>query len=274
MGWAQIASDVVLPQDGSSASTTILSPTFSTSAANELLLAFISTDYLKGTNTTVKSVAGGGLTWTLVKRANAQSGSSEIWGAFSTAQLTGVTVTATLSQSVISSMTVMSFAGVNPAKPIGATAGASAASGAPTASLVTTGANSWVLGVGNDYDNATARTLGAGQTLIHQDLTSAGDTYWVQMLSSPVPLSGTTATINDTAPTKDRYNLAIVEVLAATGATTWSISGTISPALGGAGATVALSGTSSAQTTADANGNYSFSGLANGSYTVTPSKSG
>jgi len=55
---------------------------------------------------------------------------------------------------------------------------------------------------------------------------------------------------------------------------TWSISGTITPAANGVGATVTLSGAASATTTADASGNYSFSGLANGSYTVTPSKAG
>ncbi len=270
-----IAADVTVSKDGGSASTTITSPVFTTSAANEQLLAFISTDYLSGSNTTVKSVTGAGLTWTLVKRINAQSGSSEIWGAFASVPLTSVTVTATLSQSVISSMTVMSFAGVNPTGAIGAVGGKSAASGAPTATLVTTGSNSLVVGVGNDYDNAITRTVGAGQTLIHQDLTATGDTYWVQMQASTIPASGTTVTINDTAPTKDRYNLSIVEILAAAvGPPTYSISGTIAPSAGGSGASVALSGTSSASTVADANGNYSFTGLANGSYTVTPSKTG
>jgi hypothetical protein len=52
----------------------------------------------------------------------------------------------------------------------------------------------------------------------------------------------------------------------------YAISGSIT--LNGAalvGATVTLSGASSATTTTDANGNYSFTGLDNGSYTVTPS---
>ena len=270
-----IARDVTVSQDGSTASTTITSPAFTTAAANEELLAFISTDYLGGTNTTVKSVAGAGLTWTLIKRANAQSGTAEIWGAFAAAPLTGVSVTGTLSQSVLSSITVMSFAGVNPAGAVGATGSKSASTGAPSASLVTTGANSWVIGVGNDFSNATARTLGTGQTLIHQDLAPTGDTYWVQMLTGAVPLAGTTATINDTAPTKDTFNLSIVELLAApSGLPTYSISGTITPTASGSGTTVTLTGTSSASTVADANGNYSFTGLANGSYTVTPTKTG
>lgn len=56
--------------------------------------------------------------------------------------------------------------------------------------------------------------------------------------------------------------------------TTFSISGTV--AGGGANVTVTLSGVGIAnQTTAtDANGIYTFTGLANGSYTVTPSKLG
>src|SRR5260370_40036678 len=43
------------------------------------------------------------------------------------------------------------------------------------------------------------------------------------------------------------------------GATTWSISGTISG--GGSGATVALSGTATSTAIADASGNYTFSNL-------------
>lgn len=56
-------------------------------------------------------------------------------------------------------------------------------------------------------------------------------------------------------------------VAAAFEAATFSISGSA----GVAGATVAWSGTSSGSTTADGSGNYTISGLANGSYTITPS---
>src|SRR6202050_4746311 len=55
--------------------------------------------------------------------------------------------------------------------------------------------------------------------------------------------------------------------------TTYSISGTISPTADGSAATVTLSGALSATTTADNLGNYSFSGLASGNYTVTPARS-
>jgi hypothetical protein len=53
-------------------------------------------------------------------------------------------------------------------------------------SLVTTRNNSWVFGVGNDFDNAIARTPGSGQSLVHQFLAPIGDTYWVQMQNAPL----------------------------------------------------------------------------------------
>ena len=55
---------------------------------------------------------------------------------------------------------------------------------------------------------------------------------------------------------------------------TYSISGTISPAAGGSGATVILSGAAGATTLTNASGSYSFSALTNGTYTVTPSNTG
>lgn len=53
---------------------------------------------------------------------------------------------------------------------------------------------------------------------------------------------------------------------------TFSISGSVGSS--GSGATITLSGTSSASTTADGSGNYTFSGLVSGNYLVTPGLSG
>ena len=212
-----ISIDVTTSTDRTPANTTVTTPSFSMASGNELLLAFISSDHLSGANTTVTNVTGAGLNWVLVVRTNVQRGGSEIWRAFSPMPLSNVTVIATLSQSVSSSMTVMSFTGVdtsgtNGSGAIGAVGSANAASGAPTATLITTRNNSWVLGVGNDFDNAIARTPGTGQTLVHQYLAPVGDTYWVQRQSSTTPASGTSVVINDTAPTGDRYNLSICEI--------------------------------------------------------------
>ncbi|HXN53048.1 MAG TPA: SdrD B-like domain-containing protein [Candidatus Acidoferrum sp.] len=54
----------------------------------------------------------------------------------------------------------------------------------------------------------------------------------------------------------------------------YSVSGTISPTTGGSGATVALSGAASATATANSSGAYTFTGLAKGTYAVTPSRTG
>src|SRR6476620_1893977 len=215
-----VAVDVNRSTGRSTASTAVSTPVFSTGAGNELLLAFLATDGPASGATTVTSIAGGGLTWVLAVRANAQAGTSEVWRAFATSPLTNVTVTATLSRSVAASITVLSFTGAdatgtNGSGAIGATASRSASTGAPSASVITTRDNSWVFGVGSDWDGATARTLAAGQTMIFEYLASVGDTYWVQRLSAPTPTAGTTATIADTAPTTHRFNLGIVEVFPA-----------------------------------------------------------
>jgi Bacterial Ig domain/Lysyl oxidase len=278
--WGSLAVDAVEFTDRSSSAATIASPTFSTTSANELLLAFVATD-AKSAGITVTGVTGAHLIWALVRRTNAQLGTAEIWRAFAPSVLSNVTVTASLSQSVAASITVVTFTGadatgLNGAGAIGNSTSANASSGAPSASLVTTRNGSWVFGAGNDWDRALTHTAASGQTVLHQYLATVGDTYWVQEQNSPTLLSGTTVFINDTAPTTDRYNLTIAEVLpaATSGGTTFTISGSITPAASGAGSTVALiqNGTAIASSTADAGGNYSFGGLANGSYTITPTK--
>jgi fibronectin type 3 domain-containing protein len=67
--------------------------------------------------------------------------------------------------------------------------------------------------------------------------------------------------------------LATVVSATPTAGATYSISGTVSGAVT-SGVTMTLSGAASATTTTGTGGTYTFSGLANGSYTVTPSLSG
>jgi hypothetical protein len=207
---AGLAIDVTTSADKSTFSTSIATPAFSTSAGNELLLAFVSA--AASTTPNVSSMSGGGLTWTLVQRANAQLSTAEIWKAVASAPLTNVTVTASLSQSSAASITLVAFAGVNPTTPVGAAGSGYAASGAPTASLTTQGANSWVYGVGTAWDHSTARTLGTNQTMVHQNLDPNDYTAWVQRQNATVQPGGTVVTINDTAPASDRWNLSIVEI--------------------------------------------------------------
>jgi len=64
-----------------------------------------------------------------------------------------------------------------------------------------------------------------------------------------------------------------IQLFTSSPALTYSISGTVSlSTVGLSGVTMTLSGTSLTTTTTDASGNYSFTGLYNGPYIVTPSK--
>jgi hypothetical protein len=175
----------------------------------DLLLAFVSSDGPSGQTATV---SGGGLSWSLVRRANTRPGTSEIWKATAPASAAATTVTSTPSRTGFDqSLTVLAFAG---AGGVGASSGAGAATGAPRVTLTTTAAGSWVFGTGNDYDAATARTVGAVQTMRHQWLdTGSGDTFWAQGQTSPTSTAGTVVSIDDTAPTNHQWNLASVEVV-------------------------------------------------------------
>src|SRR6185437_9449100 len=173
--------DATVSRHQGTTSATIASGAFSTVTGNELVLALISSDSFQS-NMTVSGVTGAGLNWNLVLRTNAQGGTAEIWRAFAPSALSNVTATATFSQSSPSaSITIMTFAGVdtsgtNGSGAIGNIVSASSARGAPTGSVTTTRSNSWVLGVGNDYTSAIARTVGTNQTLIDQDFTPTDDT--------------------------------------------------------------------------------------------------
>jgi hypothetical protein len=122
---------------------------------------------------------------------------------------------------------------------------------------------------------ATVTLSGAGSGTTTADASGnytfaglANGSYTVTPSKSGFTFSPTSAaaTVNNGNVTALNFTIAAVP--------TYSISGTISPAANGSGATVTLSGAGSATTTADASGNYTFTGRANGSYTVTPSKSG
>ena len=207
--------DQLVTTHQASAAGSISSPAFSTQAPGELLLAFISSDGPSTGAQSISGVTGGGLTWGLRSRTNTQAGTAEIWQANATGVLSNVTVTATRSSgSYVGSITVAAISGADQVVD-GATAGASAATGAPSVSLTSTRAGSQVWGVGDDWDAAAARTVGPNQTKVDEYLAPVGDTFWVQRQTSTNALTGVQATLNDTAPTNDRWNLAAVEILPA-----------------------------------------------------------
>jgi len=194
-------------KDGRGAQTTAA---FTTASAGDLLLAFVASDGPSNGLQTA-SVSGAGLTWTLVRRSNAQAGTAEVWQARAVGTLTGVTVTATPTVGGYDqSLTVVAFQG---AAGIGAIAGASAPTGAPAASVTTTVASSLIFAVGNDWDRAVTRTVNSGQASVHEWVdTALGDTFWTQSTASAVAAAGTVVVMGDSAPANDRWNLAAVEI--------------------------------------------------------------
>ena len=204
-------------RNSSTASSVITSPTL-TPGANTLLVAFVSADAPDpccAPNTIVNSVTNtnGALTWTRAVRSNGQLGTAEVWWAFTPAAHGIMTVRATLNNPEAASITVMAFTGAASSLVGAAAVAANAASGAPTATLVTTRANSLVIGVGTDWDAPRVMTPAAGQTIVNQFNPTVGDTYWVQRTGA-IPAAGTSVTIRDTygATMPDRWNLAAIEI--------------------------------------------------------------
>ena len=202
--------DRIVTADGNGTRTT---QPFSTSVANETLIAFAASDG-PGSGGQTMTITGAGLTWRLVTRVNAQAGTSEIWQATAQTLLSNVTVRSTPAIAGFDqSLTVVTFSGSDGA---GVSAGSSAASGAPSVSLTTTGARSLVYAVGNDWDSATNRTTDAGQSIVHEWVdTIVGDTFWTQAVTAPIAAAGTVVRMSDVAPDADRWNFAAVEILAA-----------------------------------------------------------
>ena len=202
--------DTVVSSDGTDARVT---EPFSTAAAGELLVAFVASDAPTGTGQTA-TVSGAGLTWTLVSRANTQSGTSEIWTATAPTRLVNVAVTATqaVSGRMNQSLTVVAFTGT---AGVGASAVATGSRTAPSVSLTTTAGGSFVYAVGNDPIRKIARTPGANQTIVHQWVdTDAYQTLWVQSRNGPVATAGSVVTIDDPAPINGGdWNLAAVEIV-------------------------------------------------------------
>jgi hypothetical protein len=190
---------------------TVTTPSFTTAEAGEQLFAFVASDGPASAGSQSTTVSGAGLTWTLVARANSRPGDAEIWTAMAIGPLSNVNVTSTPAVGGYDqSLTVISMGMSYGA---GATVVGGAASGAPSISLNTTEEGSLVFAVGNDYDAATARTLGSNQSMLHQYVdTKTGDTFWSQYTGLITGAAGTTVTLNDTAPTNDQWNMAAVEV--------------------------------------------------------------
>jgi RHS repeat-associated protein len=216
------AADQVVSTNETTKGAKITSSAVTTTAANELIVAFISADGPNTQSQRINSVSGGGVTWSRAVRSNSERGTAEVWQAHATTVLNAVKITATLNHTGYDgAITVATFTGAGSA--LGAHAAAGAATGAPAVSLTTTGADSLVWAAGEDSQHSTARTAVSGQTIVHQYLeTNSSGTSWVQ--NAPMVTSAnTTVKVADSAPMTDRWEFAAAEITSAsTGPSTTS----------------------------------------------------
>ena len=196
-------------RDQNSSSSSMSGPWISATASPLTLVAYLASDGPSTSNSQrFNSVSGCGLSWRLVARANAMPGTAEAWTATTSAALSSCRVSASRAVGGYQgSMSVVGYAG---SAGVGASA-AAANRGAPGVTVTPTKTGSLLYAVGNDWDNAMARTVPAGQSMVHQYLAPANDTYWVQK-SNTATTAGTAAGINDSAPTGDRFDMVAVEV--------------------------------------------------------------
>jgi uncharacterized repeat protein (TIGR01451 family) len=208
------ALDARVSADAHTACGRLTAPALSTHAGNELVLAFVTADGPSNAAQRVTGVTGGGLTWTLVKRANATGGTAEVWQAYATTRLTGAVVRATVARAGYDgSITVAAFSGA--AAHAGASAAAAGRTGAPAATLTATAAGSLIWATGHDWTHNTNPVPGAEQVIVHKFLDArVHDSFWVQQRATATT-GPTPVTVNDTGLSRDRWQLVAVEIPAA-----------------------------------------------------------
>jgi hypothetical protein len=206
--------DISVSADQKESSSKVVSPAFSTTGADRLILAFVSADGPASSSVAgaqrVSAVTGGGLAWTLVKRSNSYGGTAEVWQAHATSLISGATVTAKFAKGGFNgSITVAAFA--NTPGSVGDSAAAAGKTGAATATVSVSGdASSQVWAVGHDWSRATPVPL-LDQELNHVFTDhQVGGTFWTQKASylygdGPV-------TVGLSAPTQDRWQLVAVTI--------------------------------------------------------------
>ena len=146
-----------------------------------------------------------------MRRANGQTGDAEIWTATATKALRTKRVKSKLAVKGYDQMlTVIS---VEMSDGVGASAAASAPTGTPSVSLMTSEPESLVYAVGTDPGGAVARSPGSNQVILRQDVNpTIGKTFWTQLLGTITGPAGEVVTLDDTAPGEDPWNMASVEI--------------------------------------------------------------
>lgn len=206
--------DVSVSADQKHPSSRVVSPKFSTTGADRLILAFVSADGPRSSSSPgaqrVASVTGGGLTWTLVNRSNDTGGTAEVWQAHATSLIFGAEVTAKFAKDDFDgSITVAAFA--NTPGAVDVSAAASGKSGAASATVTVSPGSAQVWAVGHDGSHAATPVPLLDQEVVHAFSDHRGaDTFWTER--SNFNYGGADVTIGLSKPTTGRWQLVAVTV--------------------------------------------------------------
>ena len=218
MAIAVDASFPVSASDLTAATTVAVSVT--TPAGPRLLVAVVS--WLAGTNVGTPTLSGGGLTWTLRRSgaySNANGQVTQVWTAWATGALSGVTITATRGTGTDQSgkfLAVWSLSGAQ--ETLGAVGGRTGhgydVSTLADATVVATAAGSWILG--GFHHGATDALTARGDTTWDASYVVAGAlAFYAGRLTSPTSGAGSVTLGSTTSATN--VLTAAVEVLEASG---------------------------------------------------------
>lgn len=214
--------------------TSVASNTFSPPANSVIVLVVI----VVGSSTISTSVSsvtdslGSHLSWALITGARCNTnntgnlgGTCEVWYASCPSAQTNMTVTPTYtnpagagnSEGIVLPIV---FTGADTTQNGATATDPQTGAALPSKAVTTTRSGSWVIGAVLNYTNSTGATAGTAQTttingnVIQMTNSTDGDAAWAQIQNAVTALSGTSVTINDTAPSV-HHNMVVVEILAA-----------------------------------------------------------
>jgi hypothetical protein len=205
------STDVRVSADQKPRGRTLTSPALTTHGAGELILAFISADGPRPSGAQrVRSVTGGGLTWTMAARSTTGYGTAEVWQAYAIDKVTDARIVAKLRKpSHRASITVAAFTGA--AERVAASASATGRTGAATVRLTPSTSRSLIWATGHYWSSVSAVTLPSSQSLVHQYVDRRiKDVYWVQSANDPT--TGTPVDVNVLTPNRGGWHLTAVEI--------------------------------------------------------------
>lgn len=191
------------------------SNSFSPPAGSSLLILWAS--HFNRTITSISDSLGSHLTYVkLIAYSEVGDDNQEIWIADCPSAQTGMTLTVTPSAGTPDLLGVVVLTGAAAAASQTGTTGTQGTfSGTPSISVTTTADGSWVFGALGSR-GTSAPTIPAGQTDVFNGQTfQLNVNGWAQATSSPTTSSGTSVTLNDTAPTGVEFGFCVAEILAA-----------------------------------------------------------